>query len=170
MDELFEHTNDDSFSDGDAGGVERWDEEEVAEPGEADAANTADAADAAARLEREGRRRPALEDAVRSYNAEAAPAESQRAKLERIKQELNAVPTLPGVYLWKDKSGQVIYVGKAKQLRARMRQYVNFQDERAKIPLLVDQIDSFDYIVVENEHESLVLEKNPVSYTHLGKV
>ncbi|MEA5019483.1 MAG: excinuclease ABC subunit UvrC [Gordonibacter sp.] len=77
--------------------------------------------------------------------------------------ELGSVPALPGVYLWKDKSGQVIYVGKAKQLRARMRQYVNFQDERAKIPLLVDQIDSFDYIVVENEHESLVLEKNLIN-------
>ena len=81
-------------------------------------------------------------------------------KLERIKQELGHVPALPGVYLWKDASGQVIYVGKAKQLRARMRQYVNFQDERAKIPLLVEQIDSFDYIVVESEHESLVLENN----------
>ena len=93
---------------------------------------------------------------------DAGPVD-QHAKLERIKQELNSVPALPGVYLWKDKSGQVIYVGKAKQLRARMRQYVNFQDERAKIPLLVDQIDSFDYIVVENEHESLVLEKNLIN-------
>ena len=92
-----------------------------------------------------------------------AAGETLAAKLERIKQELNAVPALPGVYLWKDKSGQVIYVGKAKQLRARMRQYVNFQDERAKIPLLVDQIDSFDYLVVENEHESLVLEKNLIN-------
>ncbi len=84
-------------------------------------------------------------------------------KLARIKRELNEVPTLPGVYLWKNAEGQVIYVGKAKQLRARMRQYVNFQDERAKIPLLVDQIESFDYIVVENEHESLVLEKNLIN-------
>ena len=81
-------------------------------------------------------------------------------KIARIKRELADVPALPGVYLWKDESGQVIYVGKAKQLRARMRQYVNFQDERAKIPLLVDAIDSFEYLVVENEHESLVLEKN----------
>ena len=72
-------------------------------------------------------------------------------------------PTLPGVYLWKDKHGQVIYVGKAKQLRARMRQYVNFQDERAKIPLLVEQICTFEYIVVGNEHESLVLEKNLIN-------
>lgn len=84
-------------------------------------------------------------------------------KLSRLKEELNSVPTLPGVYLWKDATGQVIYVGKAKQLRARMRQYVNYQDDRAKIPLLVDQIDSFDYLVVENEHESLVLEKNLIN-------
>lgn len=86
--------------------------------------------------------------------------ESQDMKLERIKRELASVPTLPGVYLWKDSAGQVIYVGKAKQLRARMRQYVNFQDERAKIPLLIEQIHSFEYIVAANEHESLVLEKN----------
>ncbi|WP_251179302.1 excinuclease ABC subunit UvrC [Adlercreutzia agrestimuris] len=88
---------------------------------------------------------------------------THEAKLQRIKKELESVPTLPGVYLWKDAAGNVIYVGKAKQLRARMRQYVNYQDERAKIPLLVDQIDSFDYIVVENEHESLVLEKNLIN-------
>ena len=89
--------------------------------------------------------------------------ETQEAKIARIKRELASVPTLPGVYLWKDSSGQVIYVGKAKQLRARMRQYVNFQDDRAKIPLLVEAIDSFEYIVVENEHESLVLEKNLIN-------
>ncbi len=92
-----------------------------------------------------------------------AALEELSQKIERIKRELADVPTLPGVYLWKDKDGQVIYVGKAKQLRARMRQYVNFQDERAKIPLLVDAIDSFEYIVVENEHESLVLEKNLIN-------
>ena len=85
------------------------------------------------------------------------------AKIQRIKRELDSVPTLPGVYLWKDAEGMVIYVGKAKQLRARMRQYVNFQDDRAKIPLLVDAIESFEYIVVENEHESLVLEKNLIN-------
>lgn len=84
-------------------------------------------------------------------------------KIARIKRELDEVPALPGVYLWKDESGQVIYVGKAKQLRARMRQYVNFADDRAKIPMLVDAIDSFEYIVVDNEHESLVLEKNLIN-------
>lgn len=81
-------------------------------------------------------------------------------KLDQIKEQLKSVPTLPGCYLWKNAKGEVIYVGKAKQLRARMRQYVNFQDERDKIPLLVADIDSFEYIVVENEKESLILEKN----------
>lgn len=95
---------------------------------------------------------------------EAVPAnESFEEKLARIKRELDSVPALPGVYLWKDSAGQVIYVGKAKQLRARMRQYVNFQDERAKIPLLVEQISTFEYIVVSSEHESLVLEKNLIN-------
>ena len=46
--------------------------------------------------------------------------ETQQEKIERIKRELAAVPAEPGVYLWKDAAGEVIYVGKAKQLRARM--------------------------------------------------
>ena len=95
--------------------------------------------------------------------ADATVPETQEEKLARIKRELARVPIEPGVYLWKDAEGQVIYVGKAKQLRARMRQYVNFQDDRAKIPLLVEAIHSFDYIVVDNEHEALVLEKNLIN-------
>ncbi|WP_052241555.1 excinuclease ABC subunit UvrC [Berryella intestinalis] len=90
----------------------------------------------------------------------SASAQSSARKIARIKRELDSVPALPGCYLWKNAAGEVIYVGKAKQLRARMRQYVNFQDDRAKIPLLVEQIHSFEYLVVANEHESLVLEKN----------
>lgn len=96
----------------------------------------------------------------------AGRSETQAEKLDRIKRELCQVPTSPGVYLWKNRDGEVIYIGKAKQLRARMRQYVNFQDDRAKIPLLVEQIDSFEYIVVESEHESLVLEKNLINQYH----
>ena len=80
--------------------------------------------------------------------------------VEALRRQLADVPSLPGVYLWKNAQGTVLYVGKAKRLRERMRQYVNLQDERAKIPLLLSQIDSFEYIVVENEHEALVLENN----------
>lgn len=92
--------------------------------------------------------------------AAPCPQGTQAERIESIKRQLASVPALPGVYLWKDAAGQVIYVGKAKQLRARMKQYVMGQDERAKIPLMLSQIASFDYVVVENEHESLVLEKN----------
>ncbi len=102
-------------------------------------------------------------DVLDAVPVEGERRESQQEKIARIKRELAEVPALPGVYLWKNAEGEVIYVGKAKQLRARMRQYVNFQDERAKIPLLVNQIDSFEYIVVDNEHESLVLEKNLIN-------
>ena len=104
------------------------------------------------------------EDVDSDPEEEAARARaSQEEKIARIKRQLDSVPTLPGCYLWENARGEVIYVGKAKQLRARMRQYVNFQDDRAKIPLLVEQIDSFEYIVVGNEHESLVLERELIN-------
>ena len=83
--------------------------------------------------------------------------------LVSIREQVDQVPTNPGCYLWKDGSGKVIYVGKAKNLRARMRQYVTLQDDRVKIPLMMQVVRSFDYIVVENEHEALVLERNLIA-------
>lgn len=83
--------------------------------------------------------------------------------LVSIREQVDQVPTDPGCYLWKDGSDKVIYVGKAKNLRARMRQYVTLQDDRAKIPLMMQVVRSFDYIVVENEHEALVLERNLIA-------
>ncbi len=88
---------------------------------------------------------------------------NQNTKLANLKEQVNHVPAKPGCYLWKDESGDVIYVGKAKNLRARMRQYLNLQDDREKIPLLVNEIDSFEYVVVQNESESLILEKNLIN-------
>ena len=76
------------------------------------------------------------------------------------------VPTDPGCYLWKDGADEVIYVGKAKNLRARMRQYVTLTDDRAKIPLMMQLAASFDYIVVGSEHEALVLERNLIAQYH----
>ena len=76
------------------------------------------------------------------------------------------VPTDPGCYLWKDAAGEVIYVGKAKNLRARMRQYVTLTDDRAKIPLMMQLAASFDYLVVGSEHEALVLERNLIAQYH----
>ena len=73
------------------------------------------------------------------------------------------VPREPGCYLWKDASGTVVYVGKAKDLRARMRQYVTLADEREKIPLMMQVVRDFDYIVVGSEHEALVLERELIA-------
>jgi excinuclease ABC subunit C len=77
-----------------------------------------------------------------------------------IKEQLSEVPEKPGVYLWKDVDGDVLYVGKAKMLRRRMRQYVSGHDEREKIPIMMELVDSFDYYVTSNEVESLILESN----------
>ena len=87
-------------------------------------------------------------------------------KLASLKEQVDNVPTEPGCYLWKGESGEILYVGKAKNLRARMRQYVNLEDERAKIPLLMAEVASFDYITVASEHEALLLEMNLIQKHH----
>ena len=83
-----------------------------------------------------------------------------------LAEQVAKVPTSPGCYLWKDAAGEVIYVGKAKNLRARMRQYVTLQDDREKIPLMMQVVRSFDYVVVGSEHEALVLERNLIAQYH----
>jgi excinuclease ABC subunit C len=83
--------------------------------------------------------------------------------LPSIREQLASVPQASGVYLWKDAEGRVLYVGKARQLRSRMRQYANLSDTRAMVPRLMEQAASFDYLVTASEHESLVLEKNLIN-------
>lgn len=77
-----------------------------------------------------------------------------------LAEQVAQVPRDPGCYLWKDAWGHVLYVGKAKDLRARMRQYINGEDERPRIRLMMREVSSFDYLVVGSEHEALVLEIN----------
>ncbi len=73
--------------------------------------------------------------------------------------QLGHVPDAPGVYLWKQ-GDEVLYVGKAKSLRKRMRQYTGGHDDRQMVPLMMERVDSFDYVVTGNEVESLILEVN----------
>jgi len=78
-----------------------------------------------------------------------------------IKTKLENLPTKPGVYLMKDKSGRIIYVGKAKSLRNRIRAY--FQDAppyHPKISALVSKISDFDVLATDSEMEALILESN----------
>ena len=78
---------------------------------------------------------------------------------KEIKDKVLSLPFSPGVYLMKDKTGTIIYVGKAKKLKNRVSQY--FQDSsahNAKTRLMVSHIANFDYIVAGSEFEALVLE------------
>ena len=86
--------------------------------------------------------------------------------LPSLVKQVAEVPTDPGCYLWRDAAGEVIYVGKAKNLRARMKQYVQLTDDREKIPLMMQMVASFDYLVVDTEHEALVLERNLIAQYH----
>lgn len=88
---------------------------------------------------------------------------SHNEHLAKLASQVAQVPTEPGCYLWKNASGDVLYVGKAKNLRARMRQYVQLSDERPMVPRLMAATDSFDYVVVGSEHEALVLERNLIA-------
>lgn len=72
---------------------------------------------------------------------------------------LDRFPTDPGVYLMKNQKGEVIYVGKAKHLKKRVKQYfAPGRDTRAMIPYLIMEIASIETIVVENEKEALLVE------------
>ena len=93
-------------------------------------------------------------------------AETPDDHLDLLAARVTQVPTEPGCYLWKDARGEVVYVGKAKSLRARMRQYVTLSDEREKIPLMMQVVRDFDYVVVGSEHEALVLERNLIAQYH----
>ncbi|MGZ4353863.1 MAG: excinuclease ABC subunit UvrC [Gaiellaceae bacterium] len=82
---------------------------------------------------------------------------------ERVQAQLKSLPTKPGVYLFRDAQGDVLYVGKAKSLRARVRHY--FQkggDGRHGIPQLVARVADLEVIVTGNEVEALHLEQNLV--------
>jgi excinuclease ABC subunit C len=77
-----------------------------------------------------------------------------------IGQKLAGLPTSAGVYLMRDKAGKVIYVGKAKDLRARVRAYFNNSDERSQIQFLLRRVDDIETLVTSNDKEALILENN----------
>ena len=72
------------------------------------------------------------------------------------------IPTDPGVYLYRDETGEILYVGKAKSLRSRVKSYFSSSDQPAKTKQLVSRIRSIDWIVVNNEVEALLLENKLV--------
>ena len=78
-----------------------------------------------------------------------------------LQQKIRTLPTSPGVYMYKNAEGEVIYVGKAKSLRARVRSYLlEAATQNAKTGSLMREAADVEYIVVENEREALALENN----------
>ena len=78
----------------------------------------------------------------------------------QIEEELKKLPNKPGVYIMKNKQDEIIYVGKAVSLRNRVRQYFRKNNKTKRIENMVSLIDHFEYIVVDNEAEALILECN----------
>lgn len=80
-----------------------------------------------------------------------------------LKEKLKRLPTLPGVYLLKSASGEILYIGKAKDLKSRVRSYfrpsTKQADQRYAVRFLAERTAEIDYIVTTNEKEALILEE-----------
>ncbi|MDR2939100.1 MAG: excinuclease ABC subunit UvrC, partial [Clostridiales bacterium] len=77
-----------------------------------------------------------------------------------IQEELKKLPDKPGAYIMKDVQGQIIYIGKAINLKNRVRSYFRDSNPLPKVASMVKHIDSFEYIVTDSELEALILECN----------
>ncbi len=79
---------------------------------------------------------------------------------ERIKEKLKTLPNKSGVYIMRNKNGEVIYVGKAKNLKNRVSQYFRHSEKPVKVQAMVDNVDIFDYFITISELDALALENN----------
>ena len=86
--------------------------------------------------------------------------ETEEQHIARLKELVAVLPESPGVYQYLDKNGTIIYVGKAKRLKRRVSSYFNKYQERAKIRILVRNINDIKHIVVDTEQDALLLENN----------
>ena len=82
-------------------------------------------------------------------------------KTEELRKKAMALPDSPGVYIMKNLHSEIIYIGKAKNLKNRVSQYFGtVANQTSKVLRMVENIDHFDYIIVGSEFEALVLECN----------
>lgn len=79
---------------------------------------------------------------------------------ENLKQTLKLLPSLPGCYIYYNKEGEIIYVGKAKILKRRVMSYFNRKHSSVKVEVLVSQIERLEYIITNTEVEALILESH----------
>ena len=88
------------------------------------------------------------------------PPQINEQKLEELREAHKSFSTYPGVYIMRDKSGKVIYVGKAKNLKKRVSSYLRGGDGRHQIPFLMCRVDKIETIVTDNEQQAFVLERD----------
>ena len=80
-------------------------------------------------------------------------------RIKRLREKAMRLPLSPGVYIMKNKDGQIIYIGKAKALKNRVSQYFGSENGHSiKVRKMVENVSDFDYILVGSEFEALVLE------------
>lgn len=79
---------------------------------------------------------------------------------EKIRQKLKTLTTKPGVYIMRDKKGEIIYIGKAKNLKNRVSQYFRNSPKPSKVQAMVNNVDDFDYFIAMSELDALGLESN----------
>jgi excinuclease ABC subunit C len=93
---------------------------------------------------------------IRDHDGDAPPAGPAKS----LEEKLATLPARSGVYLLKDAHGKVIYVGKARSLRSRVRTYFRGGDERSQVAFLMQRVTDFDSLVAATEKEALILENN----------
>ena len=90
------------------------------------------------------------------------------ARIQRLRDKANSLPSVPGVYIMKDADGRVIYVGKSKKLKNRVTTYFIGNNHTLKTAKMVSLVEDFDYIVCKTEIEALTLE-NVLIKRHMPK-
>ncbi len=95
-----------------------------------------------------------------THESQLHPNESTADKKQRLKALVQALPNLPGVYKMLNKSGEILYVGKAKSLKNRVNSYFAKTIEHPKTQALVQRIDDIEIIITRSETEALLLEQN----------
>lgn len=108
----------------------------------------------------EGPKAPAPD--AQKTEGKGKPRETKAQRRERIAQRVRELPQEPGCYLMKDRAGEIFYVGKAQNLRSRVRSYFSGSDTRQFVAWLDDLLDDLDVIVVHSEKEALLLERTLV--------
>ena len=83
-----------------------------------------------------------------------------RLSMRELLEKANALPLCPGVYIMRDRTGKVIYVGKSRKLKNRVSQYFQNSEKNTKTQRMVAAVADFDYFLCESEIEALTLENS----------